>query len=246
LQDLDRNPQFLASCKNTSVVYFLNDCHYYLADWKPSVKCHVYISGGMFSATPGYGMLLPFAQGTYDIVPTYDASPLCSTQVRMTTLSSGDPYVHPNVYVSGINSYIDYGWYKQFNAECPGEDLVIAKYLVPSHLSYTGNSQSRYLLNTTKDLGLKTRSAHIFKNATPLVIDYVDSSPLDKFEDLVFILYNLLLCLTHRFFLVSYNMYPQFFFHICVIAPTLLYVAIKMIYSYHVRCQSFDTVLSTL
>lgn len=194
LQDLERDHEFIVNCNKTSVIYFLNDCHYYLAGWKPVFKkSHIYISGGMFSATPGYGMILPFAQGTYDVIPMYDSFPLCTTQVRMTTLSSGDPYVHPNVYVSGISDYIDYGWYKQFNAECPAEDLIIEKYLVPAHLSYTGNAQSRYILNATKDLGLKTRSAHVFQNNTPLTISPVCSSPIDKSEELVSLFFSIVL-----------------------------------------------------
>lgn len=66
IQNAERSESFRALLKNRTVIYYLNDVHYYLAGWTPIFPGQVYITGGLFSPIPGYGYNLPFNQGTYD------------------------------------------------------------------------------------------------------------------------------------------------------------------------------------
>jgi hypothetical protein len=48
------------------ILYYVNDSHYYLKDWKPISKAVVYCAGGGFPAMPGHYQL-PCSEGTFDI-----------------------------------------------------------------------------------------------------------------------------------------------------------------------------------
>jgi hypothetical protein len=97
LQDFEAQHDF---GEEDLVIYFMNDCHYYFADWTPKYQhAQVYISGGAFPTTPGDNYILPFSDGTFSLVPDYSAEgkfvPLI---LNMTPNGAGNPYEHDNVY----------------------------------------------------------------------------------------------------------------------------------------------------
>jgi hypothetical protein len=147
-------------------IYFLNDVHYYLAEWTPKYTGTMYISGGLFSAIPGYQIRLPFGQGVYDNIPQVQSgyaefSPL---YIYMTPKGSGNTYEHPNVEISYTDKYIDYGWFKQFNVVMCSSDFWVRKVMVPSSLTVVGNAQATYLRNLKEDAKLQTKAKHLFEN----------------------------------------------------------------------------------
>lgn len=122
-------PQVLNGEDDVQISLFMNDVHYYLADYSPSFNCLMYITGCDFYPFPGF-YTLPCGEGSVAITSRADYS----GQVCMQTQGSGIPYDHDLVRVRDHTFRIDYGWFSHFqkihNHKAGGES-IISKIYVP-------------------------------------------------------------------------------------------------------------------
>lgn len=170
-----------------SVCYLINDSHYYLSDvrWNALPFGLSFISGGLFSPTPGKDIYLPFGCGSYSLYPdvprTLITKKWVASKISMTTTSSGTYYNHPNVFINYVDFLIDYGWYKQFRTIVPTRSLIIRRQTFPTNLVVNGNPQRQFMEMVVegKDL-LRKSTAHRFLLAKPLKMKLTDTGLFSK------------------------------------------------------------------
>lgn len=113
-EDYARLTQDLFPQDNPNILYFMNDVHYYLANWKPEVSGIHFITGGLFPAIPGRQYFLPFGEGAFDVEKASNDGTHTHQVITMLTSGSQTSYRHDNVLVASVDQLVDYGWYKQF------------------------------------------------------------------------------------------------------------------------------------
>lgn len=108
-EDASEDTILLAGKTSTRIQLFMNDVHYYLANFRPNYDCAMYISGCDFYPIPGK-YVLPCGEGSY----TLSALPDFRGQICMMTQGNSVPYVHDYISVPDQTFRIDFGWSAMF------------------------------------------------------------------------------------------------------------------------------------
>nr|WPR18083.1 MAG: hypothetical protein [Crogonang virus 25] len=131
----------IRSRDSSSMMYWMNDVHYYLSSWEPHFDGYHWISGGMFSKIPG-SYSLPCKEGTYVVsgVSLVKGQETGSEEslhghVTMITNGTGASYDHPLVEVDLPDKLWDFGWYRLFSKIVHTRDFKIIPIWVPPFTS---------------------------------------------------------------------------------------------------------------
>lgn len=147
------------------LVFNLNDVHYYLSNWKPTVHGLVMISGGQFSTVMGTRILLPFGQGWYSHLPKYEQGKnLVETEIVMNSSGTNQMYTHDFNYIKNADKVVSYGYYQHFRKMTDTDHWAenIYKLEVPSDVYVIGNPQKALHSQNVEIMMKDLNSAHCF------------------------------------------------------------------------------------
>jgi hypothetical protein len=71
-----------------------------------------------------------------------------------------------------MDTYVDYGWYKQFNLSIEASLLKINKVMCPRTLEYSGNVQRQYFDNVIEEKSIRVLSRHLFSHIDKFKIEW--------------------------------------------------------------------------